>query len=183
MESLRIDLPGRGERVAEDRSADEAGLDAPSARLRELGQPGTRVPPVLLGGQQVEADGERERSRGVERAPAVRGAVLEEERVERPLREAVVVRRLVGGGDEGFFAGHVAATIVWIGVAAALLRHAVRLPRAERSVAVGGGMALVAAAMCKLFVFDLGTLDGIFRVMVFIVVGLVYMITIGVLQR
>lgn len=79
---------------------------------------------------------------------------------------------LVGGGDEGFFAGHVAATIVWIGVAAALLRHAVRLPRTERSVAVGGGMALVAAAMCKLFVFDLGTLDGIFRVVVFIVVGL-----------
>ncbi|BBY29834.1 DUF2339 domain-containing protein [Mycolicibacterium sediminis] len=80
---------------------------------------------------------------------------------------------LVAGGDEGFFAGHVAATIVWIGVAAALLRHAVRLPRAERSLSVGGGMALVVAAVSKLFVFDLGTLDGIFRVIVFIVVGLV----------
>jgi uncharacterized membrane protein len=34
-------------------------------------------------------------------------------------------------------------------------------------------MALVAAAMAKLFLFDLGTLDGIFRVAVFIVVGLV----------
>jgi uncharacterized membrane protein len=34
-------------------------------------------------------------------------------------------------------------------------------------------MALVAAAMAKLFLFDLGTLDGIFRVVVFIVVGLV----------
>jgi len=34
-------------------------------------------------------------------------------------------------------------------------------------------LALVAAAMAKLFLFDLGTLDGIFRVVVFIVVGLV----------
>ena len=35
------------------------------------------------------------------------------------------------------------------------------------------GLALAAAAMAKLFLFDLGTLDGIFRVVVFIVVGLV----------
>ena len=34
-------------------------------------------------------------------------------------------------------------------------------------------MALVAAAVAKLFLFDLGTLDGMFRVAVFIVVGLV----------
>lgn len=34
-------------------------------------------------------------------------------------------------------------------------------------------MALVAAAVAKLFLFDLGTLDGIFRVVVFIAVGLV----------
>ena len=38
---------------------------------------------------------------------------------------------------------------------------------------IAGGLALVAAAMAKLFLFDLGTLDGIFRVVVFIVVGLV----------
>ena len=38
---------------------------------------------------------------------------------------------------------------------------------------VGGGLALVAAAMTKLFLFDLGTLNGMFRVAVFIVVGLV----------
>ena len=36
---------------------------------------------------------------------------------------------------------------------------------------IGGGLALVAAAMAKLFLFDLGTLDGIFRVVVFIVSG------------
>ena len=47
------------------------------------------------------------------------------------------------------------------------------LAKAERSLPIGAGMALVAAAMTKLFVFDLGTLDGIFRVVVFIVVGLI----------
>jgi uncharacterized membrane protein len=80
---------------------------------------------------------------------------------------------VVGGEGAGFYAGHVAATIVWIGVAAGLLWIAARMPRAERSAALVGGLALVAAAMAKLFVFDLGTLDGIFRVVVFIVVGLV----------
>ena len=54
-----------------------------------------------------------------------------------------------------------------------MLRYAAELPRAQRSLPIGGGMALVAAAMAKLFLFDLGTLDGIFRVVVFIVVGLV----------
>ncbi|MDT5104219.1 MAG: hypothetical protein QOI25_1732 [Mycobacterium sp.] len=79
---------------------------------------------------------------------------------------------LFGGEIYGFFAGHMAATICWIGLAAAVFRYAVKLPRAQRSVPIGGGMALVAAAMAKLFLFDLGTLDGIFRVVVFIVVGL-----------
>jgi uncharacterized membrane protein len=85
----------------------------------------------------------------------------------------VTVGVLVGGEGAGFYAGHVAATIVWIGVAAGLLWIAARMPRTERSAALVGGLALVAAAMAKLFVFDLGTLDGIFRVVVFIVVGLV----------
>lgn len=80
---------------------------------------------------------------------------------------------LVGGEDGGFFAGHVAATICWIAMAAALFVYAARRPKAERSLPIGGGLALVAAAMAKLFLFDLGTLDGIFRVVVFIVVGLV----------
>jgi uncharacterized membrane protein len=77
------------------------------------------------------------------------------------------------GGEDGFLAGHMAATICWIGLAAGVFRYAAKLPRAQRSLPIGGGMALVAAAMAKLFLFDLGTLDGIFRVVVFIVVGLV----------
>ena len=73
----------------------------------------------------------------------------------------------------GFFAGHMAATIVWIAIAAGLFIYAARVPRAAPSLPIGGGLALVGAAMAKLFLFDLGTLDGIFRVVVFIVVGLV----------
>lgn len=80
---------------------------------------------------------------------------------------------LIGGEERGFFAGHMAATICWIVMAAALFIYAARLPRATRSLPIGGGLALVGAAMAKLFLFDLGTLDGIFRVAVFIVVGLI----------
>jgi hypothetical protein len=80
---------------------------------------------------------------------------------------------LIGGVGGGFFAGHMAATICWIAMAAALFVYAARVPKANRSLPIGGGLALVAAAMAKLFLFDLGTLDGIFRVVVFIVVGLV----------
>ncbi|MDR3663091.1 MAG: DUF2339 domain-containing protein [Mycobacterium sp.] len=80
---------------------------------------------------------------------------------------------LIGGVGGGFFAGHMVATIGWIVVAAALFGYAARRPKAERSLPIGGGLALVATAMAKLFLFDLGTLNGIFRVAVFIVVGLV----------
>jgi uncharacterized membrane protein len=80
---------------------------------------------------------------------------------------------LIGGEGGGFFAGHMAATICWIALAAGLFIYAARLAKPERSLPIGGGLALVGAAMAKLFLFDLGTLDGIFRVAVFIVVGLV----------
>jgi uncharacterized membrane protein len=85
---------------------------------------------------------------------------------------AVTAGVLLGGEVQGFFAGHVTATICWVTLAAAVFRYAARVPRAQRSLPIGGGIALVAAAMAKLFLFDLGTLDGIFRVVVFIVVGL-----------
>jgi uncharacterized membrane protein len=85
---------------------------------------------------------------------------------------AVTAGVLLVGEVQGFFAGHVAATICWVTLAAAVFRHAARVPRTQRSLPIGGGIALVAAAMAKLFLFDLGTLDGIFRVVVFIVVGL-----------
>lgn len=80
---------------------------------------------------------------------------------------------LVGGESGGFFAGHMAATICWIATAAALFVYAARRPRDDRSLPIAGGLALVGGSMAKLFLFDLGTLDGMFRVAVFIVVGLI----------
>lgn len=77
------------------------------------------------------------------------------------------------GGGNGFFAGHVVATTAWIGLAAAALRAAAHLPRTHRSLPMAAGMTVVTAAVAKLFLFDLGTLDGMFRVAVFIVVGLI----------
>lgn len=79
----------------------------------------------------------------------------------------------VGGVDGGFFAGHMAATICWIAMAAGLFGYAAKRPRDDRSLPIACGLALVAGSMAKLFLFDLGTLDGMFRVAVFIVVGLI----------
>ncbi len=81
---------------------------------------------------------------------------------------------LVGGTGGGFVAGHMAATICWIGIAAALFVYALRRAGRERRTApITAGLTLTAAATAKLFLFDLATLDGIFRVAAFIVVGLV----------
>ncbi|MCV7226715.1 DUF2339 domain-containing protein [Mycolicibacterium komossense] len=80
---------------------------------------------------------------------------------------------LMAGLDGGFLAGHMAATIGWIAIAAGLFVYALRVAhRDARTAPIAGGLALTAAAMVKLFLFDLGTLDGIFRVVAFIVVGL-----------
>ena len=79
---------------------------------------------------------------------------------------------LLGGEEAGFFSGHMVATICWITLAALVFRYAAGVPRARRSLPIGAGLTLVVASMVKLFLFDLGTLDGIFRVVVFIVVGL-----------
>ncbi|MCV6975795.1 DUF2339 domain-containing protein [Mycobacterium bourgelatii] len=81
---------------------------------------------------------------------------------------------LTGGANGGFLAGHMAATICWIGMAAGLFVYALRLAAGERRTApITAGLVLTGAATAKLFLFDLATLDGIFRVAAFIVVGLV----------
>jgi hypothetical protein len=80
----------------------------------------------------------------------------------------------VGGAGGGFLAGHMAATICWIGMAAALFVYALRMAGGERRrEAITAGLALTGAATGKLFLFDLATLDGIFRVAAFVIVGLV----------
>ncbi|MGE2716710.1 DUF2339 domain-containing protein, partial [Mycolicibacterium litorale] len=85
---------------------------------------------------------------------------------------------LIGGTGGGFYAGHVAATICWMGAAAAVFGYAARRTRAQRPLFIGAGLAVVTAAVAKLFLFDLGTLDGMFRVTVFLVVGLI-LLTMG----
>lgn len=81
---------------------------------------------------------------------------------------------LAFGTGGGFLGGHVAATLCWVAIAAGLFGYALRAPdRQARDTAVGAGLALTGTAMAKLFLFDLGTLDGMFRVAVFLVAGLV----------
>lgn len=86
----------------------------------------------------------------------------------------------IGGTEGGFLGGHMAATICWMVVAATLLIVSISIAKGHkrfggigRNIAVGAGLGLTAAAVAKLFLFDLATLDGIFRVAVFIVVGLI----------
>lgn len=74
----------------------------------------------------------------------------------------------------GFTTGHALATVAWMTTAAALLLHSL----AHRSdLALRFGLALVAVAVAKLFLFDLASLDGIVRSVAFIVTGLVLLAT------
>lgn len=75
------------------------------------------------------------------------------------------------GGDTGFIAGHCAATIEWMAAAMALLVLGLRSEK-HTHTALLAGLSLTAAAVAKLFLFDLVALDGLFRVGAFIVVGL-----------
>ncbi|WP_246007883.1 DUF2339 domain-containing protein [Gordonia oryzae] len=84
-----------------------------------------------------------------------------------------------GGADSGFRAGHTVATIAWVLTAAAGLIWARRLHGSSRTLTVTVSLVIVAAAVAKLFLFDLAALDGLFRVIAFIVVGLL-LLTLGV---
>ncbi|MBM7365492.1 DUF2339 domain-containing protein [Gordonia hydrophobica] len=83
------------------------------------------------------------------------------------------------GGISGFRAGHLAATLIWFGAAAAGLLWARTLHGSARSLALATGLAVLAAAVAKLFLFDLAALAGVFRVIAFIVAGLV-LLALGV---
>lgn len=80
---------------------------------------------------------------------------------------------MAGGTGAGFIAGHTAATICWIALAAGILGYALRLPEEHRRPLILAGLALTGAATAKLFLFDLATLAGMYRVAAFIVVGLI----------
>lgn len=81
----------------------------------------------------------------------------------------------IGGDTTGFTAGHTAATIEWMIAAFALLALGLRSVT-QAHLALLSGLSLTAAAIAKLFLFDLVALDGLFRVIAFIAVGLLLLI-------
>ena len=76
----------------------------------------------------------------------------------------------------GFRAGHALATILWMVAAAWLLILGLRRAK-DSDLAVWLGLGLAAAAVAKLFVYDIAVLAGIWRVVSFIVVGLLLLAT------
>ncbi|MFD1814442.1 DUF2339 domain-containing protein [Rhodococcus gannanensis] len=75
------------------------------------------------------------------------------------------------GPGTGFVAGHTVATLVWMVLATATLRWGLAHPEQAR-LALVAGLTLTGAALVKLFLFDLATLDGGYRVLAFLGVGL-----------
>lgn len=86
----------------------------------------------------------------------------------------VAVGALASGGSlTGFRAGHMCATIGFVVVGAVALLWARRLRGSSRTLVLTAGLIVLGVAVGKLFLFDLAALAGIFRVIAFIVVGLV----------
>ncbi|WP_084342617.1 DUF2339 domain-containing protein [Janibacter corallicola] len=79
-----------------------------------------------------------------------------------------LIGQLADAPDTGVIAGQAAATVLWLVIAAALIRHGLR----HASVGRTAGLALAALGVAKLLIFDLAFLDGIARVLSFIVGGL-----------
>ncbi|WP_185981662.1 DUF2339 domain-containing protein [Skermania sp. ID1734] len=84
---------------------------------------------------------------------------------------AIIAACVAVGGTDGFTVGHCLATIVWMLVGIAMVLWSQRTA-ANAHAALGTGLALVAAAVAKLFLFDLATLDGLLRAGAFLAVGL-----------
>ncbi|WP_086829697.1 DUF2339 domain-containing protein [Allokutzneria sp. NRRL B-24872] len=75
---------------------------------------------------------------------------------------------LIVPGRTGFLIGHVAITVSWTVVALVLLVRGISVTAMRVS-----GLVLVGAAVVKLILFDLSTLDGMARVIAFLGAGLV----------
>ncbi|MFC7491210.1 MULTISPECIES: DUF2339 domain-containing protein [unclassified Knoellia] len=71
----------------------------------------------------------------------------------------------------GFLAGHALATVLWMLASAWLLLHGLQA-ESRRALSLRLGLGLAAVSVAKLFLFDLATLDGLWRVLAFIVTGL-----------
>ncbi len=71
----------------------------------------------------------------------------------------------------GFLAGHALATVLWMLASAWLLLRGLQA-ESRRALSLRLGLGLAAVSVAKLFLFDLATLDGLWRVVAFIVTGL-----------
>lgn len=83
------------------------------------------------------------------------------------------------GTPNGFLIGHSAATILWMAAATVALLFGLRElagAPAVAKLALGSGLLVTAAALAKLFLFDLATLDGLLRVAAFLVVGILLLL-------
>ncbi|WP_228540280.1 DUF2339 domain-containing protein [Nocardia sp. XZ_19_369] len=83
------------------------------------------------------------------------------------------------GAADGFLIGHSAATILWMAAATAALFYGLRnigKATAVAKLALGSGLLVTAAALAKLFLFDLATLDGLLRVAAFLAVGVLLLV-------
>ncbi len=76
--------------------------------------------------------------------------------------------QLVDDAGAGFITGQAGATVLWLTIAAALVLRGLR----RSDVALPAGLVLVAVSVAKLLFFDLAFLDGLARVLSFILGGL-----------
>ncbi|MFI1238731.1 DUF2339 domain-containing protein [Nocardia salmonicida] len=84
------------------------------------------------------------------------------------------------GGADGFIVGHSLATIVWMVAATGSLFYGLRRLSSSPAVAkvcLVSGLLVAAAALAKLFLFDLATLSGLVRVTAFLAVGILLLLT------
>lgn len=92
---------------------------------------------------------------------------------------ATVSIGVASGASDGFLIGHSAATIAWMVAATAALLYGLRKLAGSPAVAklaLGSGLLVTAAALAKLFLFDLATLDGLVRVAAFLIVGVLLLL-------
>jgi uncharacterized membrane protein len=75
----------------------------------------------------------------------------------------------------GFYGGHAVATAAWTALGAVLITVVARRSR-NRELWVRLGLGLIAVAIAKLFLFDLSALSGLFRVVAFVVTGLIVLV-------
>ncbi|MEU4313466.1 DUF2339 domain-containing protein [Nocardia sp. NPDC024068] len=93
---------------------------------------------------------------------------------------AAVSAGVAARAADGFRIGHGVATIAWMATALAALLFGLRAMNGDSAqtakAALASGLLLTAAALAKLFLFDLATLGGVVRVAAFLVVGILLLV-------